>query len=201
MIVTVILTIGFLIFWWFGRIGFGTFIIDPAMLFILGYFVTRFIYKHLTPRIRISAIRRFFILLFPISLFSLWIGGILPYFNLVDSGAVYFGLVPQTVIGPVNGNDFMWNGLGVHLIFGRLVPESLLPTYQYLWFNILAILIWLSYLPILGWGVLEGQAAALINKPRFGPLCLEWLRIVSIGIGLSLLAAGLTSLVAISYLI
>jgi len=183
-----------------GKIGYGTFIVDPALLFIMGYFVTYILYKYITPVIRISAVRRFFVLLFPLTLLSLWIGGVLPYLNLVDSKDVYLGLLPQWFIGPVSGNDFMWNGLGIHLIFGKLVPEALLPTYQYFWFNVLAIVVWISYLPILGWGVLEGQAAALIAKPRLGRLLLEWLRIIVTGLALSLLVAALTTLVVQIYL-
>ena len=189
------LTIGFLAFWWLGRIGFGTFIVDPAMLFILGYFVTQAIYKYLTPRIKISAVRRFFVLLFPLTLISLWLGGILPYLNLVNSSDIYFGLLPQWLVGPSEGNDFMWNGLGIQFLFGDLVPAPLIPTYHYLGFNILAALIWIAYLPILGWGVLEGQAAALITDCRFSRLIREWLRIIAIGIGLSLTVSALTALV------
>lgn len=200
MIITVLLAIGWAGIWWFGRIGFGTFIVDPAMLFISGYFITYFIYKYLAPNIRISAARRFFVLLFPLSLFGLWVGVALPYFNLVKSSEIYFGLLPQWLVGPINGNDFMWNGLGAQLIFGRLVPKELLPTYEYFWFNLLALAVALSYFPILGWGVLEGQAAALINKPRFGKLVLEWLRIIAVGLLLSLLVAAITALAVQIYL-
>lgn len=200
MTFTVLSAIGFLAIWWFGRIGFGTFIVDPAMLFIGGYFITYLIYKYLAPNIRVSAVRRFFVLLFPLSLFGLLVGATLPYFNVVDSSKIYFGLLPQWFVGPLNGNDFMWNGLGAQFIFGRLVPEELLPTYKYFWFNLLAAAIALSYFPILGWAVLDGKAAALISKPRFGKLLLEWFRVIVIGLGLSLFVAALTTLVVQMYL-
>ncbi|MEK7192423.1 MAG: hypothetical protein AAB646_02840 [Patescibacteria group bacterium] len=178
----------------------GTFILDPALLFISGYFITYLIYRYITPRVKISAVRRFFVLLFPISLLALSAGAALPYFNLVDSSDVYLGLLPQSFVGPLNGNDFMWNGLGLHLLIGdRLVPESLIPTYNYFWFNVLAFLIWTSYLPILAWGVLEGQAAALIKKPKPKLFLLHCFKIAAIGISLSVLAAAITALVAKIY--
>jgi hypothetical protein len=200
MIMTALLSIGFLAIWWLGRIGFGTFIVDPAMLFIFGYFITYLIYKYLAPAIQVSAIRRFFVLLFPLSLLGLWVGVLLPYFNLVKSSEIYFGVLPQWFIGSENGNDFMWNGLGVQFIFGRLVPEELLPTYERFWFNFLAAAVAISYFPILGLGVLEGQAAALISKPRLEKLILEWFRVIATGLALSLLVAALTALVVRIYL-
>ncbi len=192
--------IAILVFCFLGKIGFGTFIVDPALLFINGYFMTYILYKCVIPRVKISGVRRFCVLLFPITLLSLWLGGVLPYFNLVSSKDVYMGLLPQWFIGSLQGNDFMWNGLGIHLLFGKLVPEALLPTYQYFGFNVLAVVVWILYLPILGWGVLEGQAAALIAKPHLGRLLLEWLRIIVVGISLSILVAALTTLMVAVYL-
>ena len=149
--------------------------------------------------LKISAVRRFFVLTFPLSLILLTIGVVLPYFNLVDSSDIYLGLLPQWFVGSLNGNDFMWNGLGAQFIFGQLVPESLIPTYNYFWFNALALLNWASYPVILGWGVLEGQAAALIIKAKPARVWLERLRIIAIGIGLGILAAALTALVSVLY--
>lgn len=183
-----------------GKMFFGTFIVDPFLLFVLGYFVTRTIYKHLvTTRIFGStAARRFFVILFPLTIIFMWLGGVLPYFNLVDSVNVYFGLLPQWLVGPSDGNGFMWNGLGVHLV-KNIVPDSLIPTYHYLGFNILAVAIWLSYPLILGWGVLEGQAAALVKGGRRYKLLLEWLRILVIGTVLSGAAAALAALMVVLY--
>lgn len=198
--ITAGLTLAILAIWWAGKIGFGTFIVDPALLFIMGYFVTYILYKYAAPRIKISAIRRFFVLLFPLTLIGLWAGVALPYFNVVNSSEVYFGLLPQWLVGPVNGNEFMWNGLGVEYLFGKLVPESLTPTYNHFWFNVLAGAVAILYLPILGWGVLEGQAAAMISDPKPGKLLVEWLRIVAIGLSLSLAVAALTALVVKIYI-
>src|SRR3989344_16857 len=115
--ITWALVLGLAVIWWTGKIGFGTFIIDPAMLFISGYFITYVLYKYAAPRIKISAVRRFFVLLFPLSLFGLWIAVALPYFTAVNSSEVYFGLLPQRLVGPVKGNEFMWNGLGIEYLF------------------------------------------------------------------------------------
>ena len=188
------------LFCWFGKIGFGTFVVDPALLYILGYFITYFIYRYLTPVLRFSAARRFFTLLFPFTLLSLWAGGIAPYFGLMNSQDVYLGLLPQSIIGPVNGNDFMWNGLGTQLIFGRIVPESLIPTYQYFLFNVLGILVWISFPFILGAGVLRGQAAALCRDRSLLRILVEWLKIILTGLLLSLLVAAFAALVSVYYL-
>lgn len=184
-----------------GKVFFGTFIVDPFLLFVLGYFVTRTIYKHLvsTKIFSSTAARRFFVILFPATIVFMWLGGVLPYFNLVNSSDVYFGLLPQWLVGPVDGNGFMWNGLGVHLV-KNIVPDSLIPTYRYLGFNVLAVAIWLSYPLILGWGVLEGQAAALVKDARRHKLLLEWLRILAIGIALSGATAAITALMVIFYI-
>lgn len=182
-----------------GRL-FGTFVVDPFLLYFLGYLATRFIYTFITPRFRITVVRRIFPLLFVISIVSLWIGGILPYFNLVDSRDVYFGLLPQSFIGPENGNSFMWNGLGVSKIFGRnIVPDSLIPTYRYFWFNVLAILVWLSYPVVQYLGVMKGNAEALISKITFWKFLGQAIKAFLVGVFFSLTVAAFTSLIVCYY--
>lgn len=182
-----------------GRL-FGTFIVDPFLLYFLGYLVTKFIYKNVAPRLKNSALRRAFPLLFVISIISLWIGGILPYFNVVTSCDVYFGLLPQDFIGPENGNSFMWNGLGINKVFGKnIVPDNLIPTYRYFWFNVLAILVWLSYPVIQFLGVMRGNAEALISKPTFWRSLGSLAKAFLIGLFFSLTIAAFTSLIVMLY--
>lgn len=183
----------------FGRL-FGTFIVDPFLLYFLGYLVTRFAYTTITPRLKISIVRRALPLLFVVSIVSLWLGGILPYFNLVSSRDVYFGLLPQDFVGPENGNSFMWNGLGVSKVFGKnIVPEHLIPTYHYFWFNVLACLIWLSYPIIQFLGVMKGNAEALLSKMSFWKFFIQLLKAFLIGLFFSLSVAACTCLVVWYY--
>ncbi|OGY63764.1 MAG: hypothetical protein A3I24_02190 [Candidatus Harrisonbacteria bacterium RIFCSPLOWO2_02_FULL_41_13b] len=187
--------------WWFTRLGFGAFMIDPALLFIGGYFGTYLIYKFVAPAVRISAIRKFFVFLAPLTIFCVWAGGILLYLNVVSSPTIYLSFLPDSFVGEnfQSGNDFMWNGLGVPVLFGNLVPEQFLPTYHYWGLNILAIIIWLSFLPALFLGIILGQADALINRPNKIRMAIYWLVIVMIGILMSLAVAGLISLVVAMY--
>jgi hypothetical protein len=187
--------------WIAGRMFFGTFIVDPFMIVVLSYTMTRFIYTHITPRFRISGLRRFFVLLAPVSFITLALGMCLPYFNLVDSGKVYFGLLPQWFVGSANGNDFMWNGLGFHLLFGKkLVPAELLPTYRHFWFNVLAVFGLGLDACLMVWAILEGNARALVKETSyFRGFVLEWCRIVFVGIAWSTLMAALASLLVRYY--
>lgn len=184
-----------------GMIFFGTFVVDPFLLFVLGDLMTQFIYKKIVPRVRYSTARRICPLLFVVSLVVLTVGVWLPYFNLVDPKNVYFGLLPQWFVGPATGNSFMWNGLGVHLIFGgNIVPDTLLPTYRYLGFNILAVLVWLSYPVIQGLGVLDyGNAEALLEKPALGRWLFRRIKVMAIGASLSLVVAALAALLVRFY--
>ncbi|MDO8516438.1 MAG: hypothetical protein Q7S28_04250 [bacterium] len=188
------------------QIGFGTFVVDPLTLVVPGYVVTYLIYSKLPDYFRRGGWAKFWILTFPGTLIALSIGAWLPYFNIVPSGSVYGGLLPQSFVGPVQGNDFMWNGLGlmngfwIFPGFGRVVPESLTPTYQYFWFNVLAFVIWASYPLCLGYGVLVGQHTALRRKSNKWAFVRRLIAIILIGIGLSVLNAALAALVSAYYL-
>jgi len=238
--------------WWFGRIGFGTFIVDPAMLFICGCFVTYFIFRFAVQKSP-GWLRRFYLMLFIISIILLWLGGILPYYNIVDSKEVYRfinplvlyvvvcaiiylllhrfaikeltqraqtiasyffviaviflwfgamvrvinnpydGLLPQSFVGPLDGNDFMWNGLGVITIFGRIVPKELIPTYQYFWFNALAWFMWfVAFIPIQGLGVLVGRSLSFTRNWNPIRMALTVVAVFAIGISLSLITISVT---------
>lgn len=187
--------------WIAGQMFFGTFIVDPFLIVVMSYTMTRFIYTHITPRFKISGLRRFFVLLAPISFIALTVGIWLPYFNIVESGKVYFGLLPQWFVGSANGNDFMWNGLGFHLLFGKkLVPAALLPTYQHFWFNVLAVFGWGLDAYLMVWAILEGNARALVKDASYiRALTREWCRIVFVGIACSTLMAALASLLVRYY--
>lgn len=190
-----------LVIWWFTRLGFGAFVIDPALLFIGGYFGTYLIYKFVAPAVRVSAVRQFFVLLAPLTIFCVWVGGILLYLNIVVPPNVYLSFLPDSFVGTnfKGGNDFMWNGLGVPVLFGKLVPEQFLPTYHYWGFNILAIILWLSFLPALFSGILLGQADALIVRPNKLRMAVSWLVILIVGFLMSLAVVGLISLVVAMY--
>ncbi|MDA2922785.1 hypothetical protein MYX07_06005 [Patescibacteria group bacterium AH-259-L07] len=168
---------------------------------VLGGVITLLFYKYILSRLSLSFARRVPIFLFFVSVLALWAGGIPTYFELVESGSVYFGLVPQTFVGPVNGNDFMWNGFGVHLLMGRVVPEVLIPTHRYLAFTILAILSWIFCWVSLLWGCLFGNAVASLKNPKWYRLLFEHIRAIGIGlllwvvmIGLSTILSGIYSL-------
>lgn len=214
---------------YFLGIGFGAFFIDPALLVIGGYNFTYFFYKfgvklvaflfsgmrkHLVlffslaailrlESLIISSVRRFFVLLFLLTLAVLWIGGALPYLEFIRPSDLriyqWFG-IPDSFVSPSdNGNDFMWNGMGAHWVFGRIVPPELLPTYKYGLFNLWAVIMWISYFPILGLAVLEGQTDALIQKPRRSRLLRKELLIIAIGIFLSLSTVAFTALLVRLY--
>jgi hypothetical protein len=108
----------------------------------------------------------------------MWLGGVLPYFNLIPPARVYFGMFPSDWLG-VNGNDFMWNGFLIALGIKRVVPLELQPTYHYFWFNLYVILYWLSFIPTLGWAVLKGRQTAFLKLDPLNPkLNLERLKII-----------------------
>lgn len=144
---------------------FFTLIVDLPLLLVMGFFMTYFIYRYLIKVPFLWPLRKFYPLLFPISIISLYFGGILPYFNLIAPEKVYFNLIPASFLG-VSGNDFMWNGLILPL-FGRIVPLNLIPTYHSIAFTIVAIEIWLAMPFILGLACLLGWSTALENaKPK-----------------------------------
>lgn len=183
--------------WWTLRIACGTFLVDPAMLYISGYWMTYFIYRKVVTfkftKWQRGAPRRFFLLLFPISIIMVWLLGILPYYEVIESTNIYLGLLPQSFVGPVNGNDFMWNGLGIQMIFGRVVPLELIPTYRYFWFNALAHFIWFgTFIPVLAWGVLNGRALSLLRKPNPFKMAVEVARVFLTGFALSFITILLT---------
>ncbi|MEK9194470.1 MAG: hypothetical protein AAB884_01530, partial [Patescibacteria group bacterium] len=95
---------------------------------------------------------------------------------------------------------FMWNGLGVMQIFGRVVPLELIPTYRYFWFNALAYFVWFGlFIPVLGLGVLNGRAMSLLRKPNPWRMTLEVIGVFATGALLSFAVICLTSLVVNIY--
>lgn len=168
-----IVLISAFVFGFMGKFLFGTFIIDHASLIIFPFFITYWLFNRRgfnrklgdlslesrTARVLKSSIYRFELMTFPLTLFLMWIGGIMPYFNWIPPADVYFGIFPEGWLGR-NGNDFMWNGF--LLAFGdyRIIPFEMLPTYRYLLFNIYAVIYWLSFIPTFMWGVSEGRSLA-----------------------------------------
>ncbi len=134
---------------------FFTLMVDLPMLIILGYATSFFIYRVLTRRWKWIGV--FAPLLLPINILALWLGGVLPYLDLLTPEAVYFGLVPKEWLG-ASGNDFMWNGF----LGARVVPLELQPTYQHFWFTAYAIFIWLTMPLALGYASLIGYRDATV---------------------------------------
>lgn len=183
-----------------GKVGAGTFIVDHPCLFIGGFFCTYILYKVIFPHIKVSAVRKSIIGLFILPIFALIVGGNLTYWNIVDSGSVYFGLLPQWLVGPIDGNDFMWNGFGMNLIIGRVVPEALIPTYHYPGFTIFAIFTWIMQPITLLWGCLRGMTVALIEKPRPFRFAIEVIKVCGIGLFLGLVVIAITRVLVSLYL-
>lgn len=164
---------------WVLKLFYGTFIIDHAMMTFLGYLVTYNLYKLRGKQwnLGVAALKnpgvsfygkrkgffdRFWLMTFPLSIISLWIGGALPYLNLVEPESVYFYAFPASWLG-VNGNDFMWNGFIIAFTEKRALPLEFLPTTQYFWFNVYAVLYWLSFPVVLGLAVARGRQTAFLN--------------------------------------
>ena len=186
--------------WWIGKIAFGTFLVDPFMLFVCGTVSTYFIFRFGTEKSPEWLRKTYLLLFFLGGIFPLWIGGILPYYDLIDPKEVYFGLLPRalTLYG---GNDFMWNGLGVSWLFGRVVPLELIPTYRYFWFNALAWFVWFGlFIPVLGAGVLVGRAMSFQRKFKLWKMGILLIAILLTGILLSFSVVALTSVVVNIYI-
>lgn len=170
----------------------ATLLVDPSFLIVLGYAVTFLIYRVLVRKFW-KSFGVYAVFLLPVNIVVLWIGGVLPYFNLMPPENVYFGLVPKEWLGN-SGNDFMWNGL-TSPILGRVLPIEFVPTYRYLLFNIYAFLIWLSYPIILGWASLRGYAHSIVDAPWYKIFFPELLKMcllaVAIFILLSCIALGI----------
>lgn len=201
-----------------GRIFYGTFLIDHFSLFVFPYFISYFLFNrrglnywlgqfYLSlessgPSIFASAIRlfrafvyKFELWTFPLTLLLMWVGGLMPYFNLIYPPDVYFGIFPESVVG-VLGNDFMWNGFLLAFRGARLVPLELIPTYKYFIFNIYAVLYWLSFIPVFMWGLSEGRSSAFLKLHLFHPfLWKERIKIIMIGVAWLLFDAAMILLV------
>lgn len=143
---------------------FFTLIVDVPMLLVLGYAITFFIFRVAVREWKWLGVYSVFLL--PVNILALWIGGILPYFNLIAPEAVYFHIFPKEWLG-VTGNDFMWNGFILPLTGGRIVPLEVIPTYHYLLFNVYAFLLWLSYPVALGYGAILGYAHSQVEAPWY----------------------------------
>ncbi len=178
---------------------FFTIIVDYSLLIVLGYFMTYFIYRYLAKVKSLWRLRKLFPLLFVGSVVALWLGGIMPYLNLMEPTAVYFGLIPQHVLGQ-SGNDFMWNGLVLPLI-GRTVPLELIPTYQYFWFNVVAVLFWIGIPIVMGWACLKAFAHAMLNVSIFSwRLWREWLKMILIAVAVFIFMVGLVRVLVAIYI-
>jgi hypothetical protein len=172
---------------------FFTLIIDLPLLLVMGFFMTYFIYRYLIKVPFLWPLRKFYPLLFPISIIALYLGGILPYFNLIAPEKVYFNLIPSQFLG-ISGNDFMWNGLILPFL-GRIVPLNLIPTYHSIAFTIVAIEIWLAMPFVLGFACLLGWSSALENaKPK--EIWPVFLGVLLTGIVLFLILVGIATILA-----
>ena len=153
---------------------FFTLIVDWSMLTLMGYTVSFFTYRIIVWAVRKTknesvkswarTVGVIVIFLLPLTLLSLYAGGILPYFGLLEPEQVYFGLVPSEWLG-ASGNDFMWNGL-ILPITGRVVPLEVQPTSNKFWFNVFACSIWLGMPIILASASLYGYARSLMDRSK-----------------------------------
>lgn len=187
-----------------GAVGAGTFAIDYFLLTFLSYWITRRLYRPggfiATAQPKVFW-RFFFTVCAPVlSIVPLWVGGALAYWNWIPAAQVYFGLVPQWILGTPDGNDFMWRLIIPGLGSWRVVPEHLLPTYHHVLFTLLGVLIWLGMPVVFFWAVLRGKAHSFLyaqwtHRQRFS----ELFRIGVIAGMLQLFVIGLTRfLVSIS---
>ncbi len=165
---------------------FFTLLIDWSMLLIMGYIMSFFVYRFLSRRWKWMGVA--VILLLPVTILSLYAGGILPYFDKMMPEQVYFHLLPKEILG-ITGNDFMWNGF-LLVTVGRVVPLSIQPTYQYLGFNIFAALIWLGMLIVLPWASLRGYADSTVPT--------NWLKVFVPGLLKMVVLAVVTNALLIS---
>lgn len=166
---------------------FFTLIVDLPLLLVMGFLMTYFIYRYLIKVQFLWPLRKLYPFLFPISIFSLYAGGILPYFNLITPEKVYFNLIPTQFLG-TSGNDFMWNGLILPFL-GRIVPLSVIPTYHSIAFTIVAIEIWLAMPFVLGFACILGWSSALENA-KLREIWPVFLGVLIAGIILFLLLCG-----------
>ena len=165
------------------RLFYGTFIIDHAMLTLIPYFVTYHKSRlggldwKIGKSILENPDKTFYKKLkyvsdrggpisIPITIIAMWIGGTLPYFNLIPAESVYAGLFPAGWLG-VNGNDFMWNGFLFPLGIGRIVPLTLQPTHQFALFNIYAVVYWLSLPIVMLLAIAKGRHSAFLKIRGF----------------------------------
>lgn len=177
---------------------FFTLIIDLPLLLVMGFFMTYFIYRYLIKVKFLWPLRKLYPLLFPISILSLYLGGILPYFNLIAPEKVYFNLIPVQFLG-LSGNDFMWNGLILPFL-GRIVPLDIIPTYHNWAFTIVAIEIWIAMPFVLVYACMRGWSSALLNAKlkEIWPVCLG---VFLAGIALFLLLIGAVTVLVRSEMI
>lgn len=173
---------------------FFTLIVDLSMLIVLGYAVTFVIYRVFARKWKWIGV--YAVLLLPINIIALWLGGILPYFDVARGEQVYFHLVPTEYIGE-SGNDFMWNGLILPWI-GRIVPLEMTPTYQYLPFTILAIIVWVMMPVVLVRSCLYAWVRTMEPKPWYKIFIPDMLRMIFYAlITLALVVGAATLLVKI----
>lgn len=166
----------------------ATLLVDPSILIVLGYAVTFLIYR-VVVRKWWKSFGVYAAFLLPINIIVLWIGGVLPYFNLMSPENVYFGLVPKEWLGN-SGNDFMWNGLTLPIL-GRVLPLEFFPTYRHFLFNIYAALIWLSYPIILGWASFRGYAHSKVEAPWYNIFFLELLKMCLLAVATFILLSSI----------
>ena len=180
---------------------FGTFLIDHSTMILFGYWITYAIYNRRGIQYRVgrailmaesrdanpsflrwlkSVLDRLFPITFPVSIIVLWIGGFLPYMNLVPPESVYAGLFPKEWLG-VNGNDFMWNGFLLPIIGERIVPLGALSNELTSLGTMYGLLYWASFPFFLGWSVSRGRSTAFLrNRLSTAGLWLERLKILGL---------------------
>jgi hypothetical protein len=179
-----------------GLVGAGTFAIDHCMLVFFGYWTTRGIFRQggLVTWCRPKPFWRvIFVALAPLSIFSIWYGGVVTYWRLAPAGSVYFDLIPLSAIGMTDGNDFMWNGFLLPLIGHRIVPLNLIPTSGA--FTAWGIFLWLSQPIAFGWAVLKGNADAyFVYAMTRRQRVTATLTMLAIGLAISGVVIGITRL-------
>lgn len=166
---------------------FFTLLVDIPMLLVLGYAVTFFIYR--VPARKWKFIGVYAAFLFPINILMLWVGGVLPYLNLMTPEAVYFYVLPAKWLG-ISGNDFMWNGLTLPII-GRILPLESVPTYRHFLFNAYALLLWFCYPLALGLASLRAYAHSLVNAPWYRIFFPELLKRILLAVVIFVVTSGI----------
>lgn len=156
---------------------FFTLLVDNSMLIVLGFVFSFITYRVFVRRYWMS-LGVYSIFLLPLNIIALWVGGTMPYWNIIPPESVYFNLLPKEWLGN-SGNDFMWNGLLLPII-GRVIPENVIPTTRYTLFTVYAIFVWATYAAVLTASSCYGYSMSVVGtelKPDKNFVTVAWYNI------------------------